>query len=405
MLSSSVTKRRVRAIVSRCLPVLTVLAVLVLPAMWTGPATADEASPNWALVAKRKPDFKILVLIESDRPLDLPDLALLAGQGLKPADRDPGLVVGTNRAVFSGPIQQWFNSGPLPDHLSGRLLTKFVMTGIYRVNFKVEEIGYVGPLTIDVTAPRDGFGRDLAYADQLARPKAHTSLRKDSAGNRWFSAEYDEVRQGQTIRFHFAFKYLVSVSDLLDRALFMTRGPITAGDLPSGVKEFLEPGHKIDPSLPEAVRWASAGGAKPPDARLAFKRLTNLLTRSVIYDKRKRSEYFGGRAVYSDLDAMYQQASVTLARRLGCCPDTILLECAFLRARGIPCRTAGRFGHFFTIVFVPGRGWMSTSVTPTGIPLILSPGTDHVPYQKWTPRIRLRTSLWEARVRIEPQEE
>jgi hypothetical protein len=389
----------------RDLPMAMVLVVLTLSGVWAEPPSAEEPAPNWALVAKRKPDFKVLVLIEGEKPFDLPDLAMLADRGLKPADRDPGLVVGTNSAVFATPIQQWLTGHPLPDRMTARLLNKFVMTGIYRVNFKVEEPGYDGPLTLEVTAPRDGYGRELVYADQLARPKTYTSLRVDSAGNRWFSARYEEVRQGQTIRFHFAFKYLVNVSDLLDHALFMCPEPVVAGDLPSGVKPCLQPGHKIDPSLPEAVRWAGAGTAGPPDARLEFKRLSNLLTRSVTYDKHKRSEYFGGRAIYSDLDAMYQTASVTLARRLGCCPDTILLECAFMRARGIPCRTAGRFGHFFTIVYVPGRGWMSTSVTPTGIPLILSPGADHVPYQHWTPRIRLRTSLWEARVRIEPQEE
>ena len=95
---------------------------------------------------------------------------------------------------------------------------------------------------------------------------------------------------------------------------------------------------------------------------------------------------------------------MTLSRGIGACPDTSLLECTLLRARGIPCRTAGRFGHFFTVLYVPGHGWVSTSIHPTGIPLFLAPGPDHVPYQKWRPAILLRTSRLESRIRIEAME-
>jgi hypothetical protein len=134
---------------------------------------------------------------------------------------------------------------------------------------------------------------------------------------------------------------------------------------------------------------------------MEYRRLMEFIKRKVSYDKRKRAAYFGGRMVYTDLDLMYQDPEETLKRHLGACPDTSVLECAFLRARGIPCLTAGRFGHFFTLLYVPGRGWMSTSITPTGIPLIRSPGPDLVPYQSWKPKIPLKTAYWEARVRIE----
>jgi hypothetical protein len=132
--------------------------------------------------------------------------------------------------------------------------------------------------------------------------------------------------------------------------------------------------------------------------------LTKFIKDTIVYDQLKRNQYFGGGAIYSDLDDMYQEITTTLSRRLGACPDTSLLECAFLRARGIPCRIAGRFGHFYTDVYVPGKGWMSTSVHPTGVPLIISPGPDHIPYQTWTPPIPLRTTLIEAKVRIEAEE-
>lgn len=365
---------------------------------------AERDGIDWKQVAEVKPDLKVLALVESRRPISLKDLALLAGRGLKPADRAPGLVLGLQRAVFQTKLVKWRDGRCLPPHMKGRLLDRFYMTGIYRVGFKVEAEGYVGPLSIEVTAPRDGFGRKLQYAEHVVRPRCESSLRTDSGGNRWLATQFPEVHNGQKISFHFGFDYLVDMAELLAHDLILSDPPV-GRDLPPDVVAFLRPGYKIDPNLGAAVSWASAGGTGFPDARKEWKRLTKFIEKSVKYDKAKRAAYFSGRMIYADVDMMYQHVGDTLERGSGCCPDTVLLECAFLRARGIPCMTAGRFGHFFSIVYVPGRGWQSTSVTPTGIPLILSPGPDHVPYQRWTPRIPLKTTHWEARVRIETVEE
>jgi hypothetical protein len=359
---------------------------------------------DWSRVAELKPDLKVLVLIESDRPIGLEDLALLADRGLVPGDRDPGLVVGLRRAVFATRIGRWFSKDALPGHLNGRLLDRFLMTGIYRTSFRVEKEAYQGPLKLSITAPRSGFGRRLLWSKVVVRPKVETDLRVDDAGNRWAEVEFPEVRGGRTIKFHFAFKYLVDMAALLKHDLMLAE-PTDLRTIPDDVQVFLGPGHKINPKLRPALAWARQGGSDPPDARREYRRISMFLKSRVQYDMPKRKRYFGGRAVYCDLDDMYQPITTTLARRKGACPDTSLIECAFLRARGIPCRTAGRFGHFFTLLYVPGRGWMSSSVTPTGIPLILAPGPDNIAYQKWTPRIPLRTTLWEARVRFEPVED
>lgn len=365
---------------------------------------AEASSIDWKRVAQIKPGLKILILVESRQPISLKDLAVLADCGLNPADRDPGLILGLTRAVFETKIEKWREGKCLPQHMQGRLLDRFHMSGIYRVAFKVMAEGYVGPLRIEVTAPRDGFGRKLDYSAYVVRPECQSSLRGDSAGNRWVSAQFPEVRTGQTIRFHFGFDYRVDVNELLKHDLLLAEDP-GSDELPQDVKEFLKPGYKIDPRMPAALSWAASGGNGPLDARKEWKRLTRFIEKSVTYDKGKRAAYFGGKMVYTDVDMMYQNVDETLMRRTGCCPDTVLLECAFLRARGIPCLTAGRFGHFFSIVYLAGRGWMSTSTTPTGIPLIKAPGPDHVPYQSWSPRIPLKTTLWEARVRIDAMEE
>lgn len=365
------------------------------------PAFSAASRIDWEKIAGRRPGLKVLVLVKSDRPLTFEDLAILAEKGFVPADRDPESVLGIQRAVFAGRLGKWFWAGPLPLHLSGSILEHFALAGVYRVGFKVEAEEYTGPLEFQITAPREGFGKELVYSDQVVEPACSQVMTVDSAGNRWLRARLEHVRQGESIKFSFWFRYDVNVPEVLDHDLWLSGKPIGT-EIPPEVQPFLEPGYKIDPGIPAAQDWASRRGPGPPDARKEYRRLAKFIKRNVAYDKHKRAAYFGGKMVYSDLDLMYQDVDETLNRHSGACPDTSLLECAFLRARGIPCLTAGRFGHFFTVLYVPGRGWMSTSVTPTGIPLIRSPGPDLVPYQRWEPKIPLKTTHWEANIRIDP---
>lgn len=397
------TGRRIRAwfLMGAC----AMLALWVALSGSRVPAQAYAGDPiDWARISRLQPELKVLAQLESDQPISLNDLARLADLGMVPADRDPGLVVGLRKMVFTTRLKKWKNGSALPSYFKGRLLSRFYMNGIYRVSFKVEEKGYLGPLTLEITAPRDSFGRKLLHSENVVRPSVTHEVLVDSAGNRWLVVEYPEVKHGETIKFHFAFRYLVNMQELLKHDVHLAEY-VPGSTIPSEAQPFLQSGYKIDADSQPAQAWAARGEPGLCDGRKEYKRLERYLKKTVTYDTPKRLAYFGGKAVYRDVDEMYQDMRVTLSRRVGACPDTVLLECAYLRARGIPCKTAGRFGHFFSLIYVPGSGWVSTSVTPTGIPLIVSPGPDHLPYQNWTPRIALRTSLWEARIRIQPVEE
>lgn len=383
--------------------------VLIICVLQTGTCSGSigaesvKVLPDWNIIAQKNPTLKTLVVVEAANGLTLRDLAVLADKGMVPADRDPGLIVGMKKAVFSTTAQRWISSN-LPRHISARLAQKFLMSGIYRVSFRVDAKNYDGPLNLEVTAPREDVGKRLISSEVVVRPTRDLFKHEDSAGNRWVSVKIPRVRYGDEIKFHFSFTYEVDVARVIDHDLIMSDKP-EPEELNEELKEFLKRGYKIDPDIPQASKWASVNSPFPVDARHEYRRLDKFLKEKVVYDDAKRATYFGGRSVYSDLDHMYQYPSETLSRGLGCCPDTVLLECSFMRAKGIPCRTAGRFGHFFSEVYLLGRGWKSTSTTPTGIPLIVSIGPDHVPYQKWEPAIPIRTTRWEARVRIEPQED
>jgi hypothetical protein len=382
--------------------VLTLAALLVLVAFQTK-AASQEKTLDWSRIVKLKPELKVLVLVEGQRAISLEDLVALGELGLVPADRDPALLVGLRRAIFSTRLRKWMNGPTLPDHLKGKLLDRFIMSGIYRIGFRVEKEEYLGPLSLEVTTPRDGFGRHLLFSENLIRPRAPSKTYIDLAENRWFRVDYPQVKYGQIIKLFFAFRYLVDMGALLDHDLMLV-DPLQEAPIPEEIQPFLTSGYKIDATLPQAIDWAMQGSSARLNVRSEYQRLEKFLKDTVAYDKIKRERYFGGKMIYSDLDEMYQDIEVTLSRGIGACPDTSLLECAFLRARGIPCRIAGRFAHFYSLVYVPGKGWMSTSVTPTGIPLFIAPGANHVPYQKWKPNIPLRTILLQTQIRIDTEE-
>jgi hypothetical protein len=382
---------------------VSVFAVFLILMIFHADAACQEKTLHWSHIAKLKPELKVLVLVEGERAISLQDLVALRESGLVPADRDPALLVGLRRAIFSTKLKKWMNGPRLPSSMKGKLLDRFIMSGIYRIGFRVEKDEYLGPLSLEVTTPRDGFGRQLLFSESLSRPQASGRTYIDPADNRWFCVDYPQVKYGQAIKLFFAFRYLVDMSALLDHDLMLVDS-FQEASVPEETLPFLNSGYKIDATLPQAMDWAMQGNSAHLNARLEYRRLQKFLKDTVAYDKIKRDRYFGGKMIYADLDEMYQAIEVTLSRGMGACPDTSLLECAFLRARGIPCRIAGRFGHFYSLVYVPGRGWMSTSVTPTGIPLFVAPGADHVPYQKWKPNIPLKTILLQTQIRIDTVE-
>lgn len=345
-----------------------------------------------------------MIRVTSPSPISLEDLASLAQVGMIPADRDPGLVLGLRQAIFSVKLKQW-NPKNLPNHLQATLLDRFIMTGVYRVSFKVTQEEYEGPLSLEITMPRDGFGKQLLSSEKMVRPRAPQRIYVDVAGNRWFCVDYPNIRSGETIRFHFAFKYLVDMASLLQHDLMLLdqTEPIP---IPEDIQRYLASGNKIDTKNPQALQWARKGDFGGPfNVRSEYLKVKEYIKKTICYDTQKKVRYFGGKAIYSNMDDMYQELASTLSKKLGACPDTSVLECAFLRAKGIPCRTAGRFGHFLTHLYVPGKGWLSTLIHPTGIPLIVAPGPDNVSYQKWRPNLPLKTVTLESKIRIEPLEE
>ena len=120
----------------RSLFLLSVIALL-LPIGFQTEASSREKALNGSRVANLKLELKIPVFVESVRALSLEGLATLGELGLAPGDHNPALLLGLRRAIFPARLKNWMNRLTLPNHMKGKLLDRFIMSGIYRIGFRV----------------------------------------------------------------------------------------------------------------------------------------------------------------------------------------------------------------------------------------------------------------------------
>lgn len=369
-----------------------------------------EEKPGLAAELCRFPQIKTIVRAAFDTPVDFYTLLALQEAGLRPVNRDWISVIGRREAIFSVRAfrLEEIEKGPLAEAVQP--LENFFLHGFYRINFQVVDPGAKGPLKLSVAGPRDGFGKKIIRIKERIRPDLPHTIRTDASGNRWVDVTYPDMEKGSTIRFDFYFTYLVNVRRLLAHALpkagrqAASRGKALSSDgrSPGSATEFLKSSEKIKADaavIRKAALQEISGRADSPVE--TYCRLHDFMKKEISYDKTKRAAFFGGRKVYRDMKEMYQPATDTLRRRVGACPDTSILEAALLRAAGIPARTAGRWGHFYPELYIPEKGWLSPSVTPTGIPLIRDNNHRHLPFVRWSPRVSVQTTAWWGQVRIE----
>lgn len=365
--------------------------------------TVDLSDGNWFReVPDRFPGLKIIVRTAFDAPLDLKRIVALKNSGLRPAGGDWVSLVGKKQALFITLARRVASLKNRDFVQSVELIDEFFLHGFYRLHFKIVDEKTGGPIRFSVTSPRSGFGKDLLEIEAHLRPDTHHTVRKDTAGNRWIEFAYPESFSGHTIKVDFHYRYRVRMQPLLRHALAMAdrNGEIRL-DYPGPESRFLMATKKIaaaDPRIQSVARNIIGKTRSPVQA---YERLHKFIERNIKYDSEKRKAFFGGRKTYRDMHHMYQPAIKTLENKLGACPDTCILEAAILRAAGFPARTAGRWGHFYTEIFLPGTGWLSPSVTPTGVPLVVDGDQQNTPFIQWAPNTDVQILEWGGDYQIE----
>lgn len=357
-------------------------------------------------VSERFPQFKTIVSVDFGKPMDLDLFLSLQRFGLRPVNKDWVSLMDNTKAIFAlhaGQIEHLKKMGLVE---SVRPLREFFLRGLYRIKFKILEKKPKGPFRISVSSPRNSFGKRLLHIEQHIRPPCAYRIRRDSAGNRWVEVKFPDPEHGQRIKLDFYFIYKMRIKQLLRHSIAMTAPgrQIPERSLQntngSSIAKFLKSSEKIESSSTRIKSLAKRIIGDVSSPVRAYRRVDQYIERSIDYHSQKKAAFFGGEKVYRAMGKMYQPSRVTLERKLGACPDICILEAALLRAAGFPSRTAGRWGHFYTLLYHPGKGWLSPSVTPTGIPLVRDLDYRQKPFVQWRPHIKVQTTSWWGQVQV-----
>ena len=355
-------------------------------------------------LAKSYPTFKTIILLAFDRPLDLDRLIRLKLAGVYPVNGSLIDYLDRTHGFFhtkAARLKKLKPGSGFPGLLAVVPLARFQMNGLYRVHFKIVEKGFQGPLGFSITTPRESFGKRIIRQSDHLYPRRPFEIRIDEAGNRWLLTDLEQAGEGKTLKLDSHVVYRVDVAELLRHAIsttpFRPAEPVPPQDQAAA---FLTPGEKITSLSQEVAGLAEEIFGEERVPRRLWVRIQKYIKANIPYDHKKRALFFGGRKVYKAMAEMYDPPAVLLARKLGACPETCLLEASLFRAVGVPARTAGRWGHFFTEIYLPGRGWVSTSVTPTGLPLVRDKDAEHLPFVTWDREVEVQTTRWSGEVRI-----
>lgn len=368
---------------------------------WPEALTARQTGVDFVEVARRFPRFKTLVLTSFTHNLGLSDIQQLADLGAFPQSGGSLGLLGRDWQVLFTRAKDLHRLRASSLTAEVVPLTRFKTCGIYQISFKLVDDEYSGPLGFKISMPRSGFGKELIHQELVLSPSAEHTITKDSAGNNWLELILPEAKKGSQVNCDVAFIYQVDIAALLNHALAMVpldEAPDLSAQSPA--RSYLQPSAKITSESPAVISLADDLFGREKAPRKLYQAILAHIKDNLPYDQEKRRLFFGGKMVYSDMSEMYNQPEVTLAAGKAACPSTSVLEAALLRAAGVPARTAGRWGHFYTELFMPGRGWLSTSVTPTGIPLVVDPDHRHQPFAVWNPSVKVQTTTWRGQVKV-----
>ncbi len=346
---------------------------------------------------KNYPAFKVYTILEFSIPIDYKVLYKLERLGFsKVFTFKDDKYLGRKVAVFYTSFGKVRNSFRYSKIIDGYILENFTARGFYKLGIRSDVPA--DDLLIRVSVPFSNPGKEIVEIDSGFVEEASTIKKKVSGVNGLIRTK---INPDQKITFKSEIKSVISLKENLDISIHNAgRGiylPAYIEEMkknyPKLYKTFTQYSEKVVPS--SYIDSIVSKIDKEEDLTDMWKQITRFLDQDIYYDWSKRDLFFNGRLTYNSIKDMYLTSAELGEKKIGACPERTSLEIALLRQMGVASRSFTRLYHIYTEVFIPQKGWITTSSTLNEIPLCRSNDEKIAYFIDWTPKHPVRLK-WEG---------
>lgn len=333
---------------------------------------------------KRFPWFKVYLKVNFPQNIRFEDIDRMRQFGwLTIAQKPISEYTRSDVGIFSGSYNKIGYLVKSKEIESVELLVRYEASGSYILTFTPQEA--MRDREVRFQLPLSSPGKTLVEREISTggHPDIHTQVQ----GQNFLASRFSMPAKSD---FHLLsrLKYQVDLNVVLDHHLAIAGREMTLKDYhreimdySEEVRPFMQFSEKIE--LSEYIEALSEKVQDDWSIDDIWRYLDKQLDQDIQYDHRKRELFFSGQMTYNDIRDMYMSAAELGDTKIGACPERSSLEAAFLRRLGIASRTATRLYHIYVEVFLPGKGWVTTSETLSGIPLVYSENEDQSYFVDW----------------------
>ncbi len=282
---------------------------------------------------------------------------------------------------------------------NGFILENYTAKGVYKLGIRTDKPKE--NITFRVSAPFSKTGKEIIAINSRFQQDGDENNLIDKRVDQNEGIITTRIHPREKITFLSEIKYAVSLKKSLNDSIYLSGKGVYLTDYVQQMEEEHSQLYETFTSYSEKVVPSSYidSIARQLDRRAdltgIWKQITRILNKDIRYDWKKRDLFFNGNLTYNNIKDMYMTAEELGNKKVGACPERTSLEISLLRQLGIAARSSTRLYHIFTEIYIPKKGWITTSTTLNEIPLCSSKDEKIAYFIDWSPNHPIRLK-WEG---------
>ena len=357
--------------------------------------TDNFSDSNLSKLLNQIPNMRIYVQIEFKKKSSYKKLNKIISYGFNIRNKIFTEYLDKKKTIFYGKYKFLRKISTLKFIKKINILDKYQSEGYYKINFKTEHP--INNINYYIYLPNSKNGKKL-ITKKIYLSGNFNLLRKSITNN---LLKVNINSYGKPIKIFSFIKYNVDLTKSLKNHIYIC-GNISISNYILQMKKNYSNIYKIYTKQSKKIIFNSnvTNIVKQINNYIKinkkYKIITQILNNQINYDYKKKKLFFTGHLVYNNISDMYLNTTSLSQKKIGACPDRSSLEAAILRLSKIATRISTRAGHIYVEIFIPKKGWVTTSLTLNEVPLCVSTNENQSYFIFWKPNFPGRILKWES---------